>query len=203
MAIKLKTVGGAAPVEVSDEVFGREFNETLVHQVVVAHMAGGRAGTRGHKSRADVAGGGAKPFRQKGGGRARAGSIRSPLWRTGGKTFASTNQNYSQKVNKKMRIAAMRAIFSELARQDRLVVVDSLALDAPKTKSLVGKLKGYGIGEALLVTEQFDENLYLSARNLINVEVREAAKVDPVSLVAFPQVVVTAGAIKKIEEMLG
>ncbi|MDH5301206.1 MAG: 50S ribosomal protein L4 [Gammaproteobacteria bacterium] len=201
--MKLKTVGGAAPVEVSDEVFGREFNETLVHQVVVAHMAGGRAGTRGHKSRADVAGGGAKPFRQKGGGRARAGSIRSPLWRTGGKTFASTNQNYSQKVNKKMRIAAMRAIFSELARQDRLVVVDSLALDAPKTKSLVGKLKGYGIGEALLVTEQFDENLYLSARNLINVEVREAAKVDPVSLVAFPQVVVTAGAIKKIEEMLG
>jgi large subunit ribosomal protein L4 len=203
MAIKLKAAAGAGSVEGSEAVFGREFNESLVHQVVVAHLAGGRAGTRAHKSRSDVAGGGAKPWRQKGTGRARAGTIRSPIWRTGGKTFASVPQDYSQKVNKKMRVAAMRAILSELVRQERLVVVDSLSVEAPKTKILATKLKEMGFDQALLVTEQFDENLYLSSRNLPHVDVREAGKVDPVSLVGYPQIVMTAGAVKQIEEMLG
>jgi large subunit ribosomal protein L4 len=205
MEITVKAAGGAdRSIEVSDQVFARDFNESLVHQVVVAHLAGGRAGTRAHKSRSDVRGGGAKPWRQKGTGRARAGTIRSPIWRTGGKTFASSPQDYSQKVNKKMRKVAMSSILSELARQDRLVVVEGLSLDAPKTKMLTTKLKEMGLeNNCLLVTEQFDENLHLSSRNLPHVAACEVGKADPVSLVAYEKVVITEGAIKQFEEMLG
>ncbi len=194
--------GKSKKVELSDEVFGREFNETLIHQVVVAYMAGGRAGTRAHKNRSAVSGGGAKPWRQKGTGRARAGTIRSPLWRGGGKTFASSPQNYSQKVNKKMRRGAMRSILSELARQERLMLVEDLGVDSPKTKGLATKLKGAGLDNVLLVTEAFDQNLHLAARNLVNVATAEAAHVDPVSLIAYDKVLMTVAAAKKVEEML-
>lgn len=206
MEFTVKAANGGASdrsIEVSEAVFGREFNETLVHQAVVAHLAGGRAGTRAHKNRSAVAGGGAKPWRQKGTGRARAGTIRSPIWRTGGKTFAAVPQDYSQKLNKKMRVAAMRSIFSELARQERLVVVDEFSVEAPKTKMLATKLKEFGFDDCLVLTEEFDEKLYLSARNLIHVDAREVAKADPVSLVAHKHVIITEAALKKVEEMLG
>jgi large subunit ribosomal protein L4 len=206
MDYKITAANGKASksnVSLADNVFAREFNETLVHQVVVAHMAGGRAGTRAHKSRSEVRGGGAKPWRQKGTGRARAGTIRSPIWRSGGKTFASKPQDYSQKVNKKMRRAAMQAILSELARQDRLVLVDDFGLEAPKTKQLVTKLNEMGLGmNCLVVTEAFDQNLHLSGRNLADVDVKEVAKADPVSLVKYEKVLMTVGAAKKFEEML-
>lgn len=194
--------GNGGTVQVSDAAFGREFNQDLVHQAVVAYMAGARQGTRAQKTRSEVSGGGIKPFRQKGTGRARAGTIRSPIWRTGGVTFAAKPQNFEQKLNRKMYRAAMRSILSELARQDRLVVVEEFDLEAPKTKALVQKLADFGLTEALIVTEQVTENLYLSARNLHKVDVIDAMAANPVSLIGFDKVVVTVPALKKFEEIL-
>lgn len=205
MELNLTTATGRASkntVELSDENFGREFNEHLVHQVVTAYMAAGRAGTKAQKNRAAVSGGGSKPFRQKGTGRARAGTIRSPLWRTGGKTFAAEPRDYSQKVNRKMYRGAIKAILSELVRQERLVVVDKFDLEAPKTKQLAEKLKGMGLDNVLIVSDQVNDNLFLSARNLKSVDVAEAGRVDPVSLVRFEKVLMTVPAVKKLEEML-
>ncbi len=193
----------AETVSVSDVAFGKEYNEDLVHQVVTAYMAGARQGTRAQKNRAAVAGGGKKPWRQKGTGRARAGTIRSPIWRAGGVTFAAQPQDHSQKVNRKMYRAALRSIMSELARQERLVVVDSLDLEQPKTKLLVKQLGEYGVDNALIVATEVDENLYLAARNLHKVDVRDVDAVDPVSLIAYEKVLVTVDAVKKFEEMLG
>ena len=194
--------GSAGTVEVSDLAFGKEFNQDLVHQAVTAYLAGARQGTRAQKTRSEVSGGGKKPWRQKGTGRARAGTIRSPIWRTGGVTFAAKPQDHSQKLNRKMYRAALRSILSELARQERLVVVESFELEAPKTKSLIQKLGEYGVQDVLIVTEEVTENLYLSSRNLHKVDVRDAVGVDPVSLIRFEKVLVTVPALKKIEEML-
>ena len=195
-------VKGADALTVSETTFGREFNEALVHQVVVAFAAGARQGTRAQKTRSEVSGGGAKPWRQKGTGRARAGTIRSPIWRTGGVTFAAKPQDHSQKVNKKMYRGAMQSIFSELVRQERLIVVDNFSVEAPKTKELVAKLKELELTDALIVTSEVDENLFLAARNLYKVDARDVAGIDPVSLIAFDKVVITAEAIKQVEEML-
>jgi large subunit ribosomal protein L4 len=199
--MKLKVVNGA-DVEVNDQAFGREFNEALVHQVVVAYMNAGRAGTKAQKSRAEVRGGGRKPHAQKGTGSARAGSIRSPIWVGGGRAFAARPRDYSQKVNKKMYRGALRSIFSELARLDRLVVVQSFDMDAPKTKQLVGKLKELNAERALLLVEAYEEKLFLAARNLPHVEVLPVALVDPVSLARHDKVLVTVGALKMLEERL-
>ena len=196
-------VNGAQAIEVSDRIFGADFNETLVHQAVVAYMAGGRQGTRAQKTRAEVSGGGAKPFRQKGTGRARAGSIRSPIWRTGGVTFAAKPQDHSQKLNKKMYRAAMRSILAELARSERLVVVEDFTVDAPKTKGLLAKLGGLNLSDVLIVTDAVDQNLYLAARNLPHVDVRDVQGSDPVSLIAYDKVLITVSAVKKFEELLG
>ncbi len=205
MELSIVKPGNAAAgkVSVSDVAFAREFNEALVHQVVTAFMAGARQGTRAQKNRSDVRGGGKKPWRQKGTGRARAGTIRSPIWRGGGLTFAARPQDHSQKVNRKMYRAAMRSIMSELARQDRLVVVESLDLSEPKTKLLVKQLEGYGLDNVLIVAAEINENLYLAARNLHKVDVRDVEAVDPVSLIAYDKVMVTVDAVKKFEEMLG
>ncbi len=195
------TTGGA--LEVSEVAFGREFNEPLVHQVVVAYMAAARAGTRAQKNRSAVSGGGKKPWNQKGSGRARAGTIRSPLWRKGGVTFAAQPQDYTQKVNKKMYRGAIQSILSELVRQERLVVVEDFAIEAPKTKELVAKLKDLNTKEALIVTDSVNENLFLASRNLHKVDVRDVEAIDPVSLIGFDKVVMTVAAVKKIEEKLG
>ncbi|WOE31158.1 MULTISPECIES: 50S ribosomal protein L4 [unclassified Acinetobacter] len=200
--MNLNTVSGSA-VELSEVAFGREFNEALVHQVVTAYLAGGRQGSKAQKSRADVAGGGKKPFRQKGTGRARAGSIRSPIWVGGGKTFAARPQDWSQKVNRKMYRGAMQCILAELVRQDRLVLVEEFAVAAPKTKELLAKLNDLNATRALIVTEAVDENLYLAARNLPHVDVVDATAIDPVSLIAFDKVVMSVAAAKKIEVELG
>jgi large subunit ribosomal protein L4 len=189
-------------IAVSETVFGSEYKEALVHQLVTAYMAGGRSGTKAQKNRARVSGGGVKPWNQKGSGRARAGTIRSPLWRSGGVTFAAKPRDYSQKLNKKMYQAGIRSIFSELARQDRLVVVDDITVDAPKTKQMVAKLKELGVSKTLIVTETGDEKLYLSARNLWNVEVTDVAGLNPVNLVGFEKIIITVGAIRAIEEWL-
>jgi len=205
MEFKLTTATGRASknsVELSEKNFGRDFNEALVHQVVTAYLAAARAGTKAQKSRAAVSGGGAKPWRQKGTGRARAGTIRSPLWRGGGKTFAATPRDYSQKVNKKMYRSALRSILSELVRQERLIIVDKFSVDAPKTKELNEKLKSMGISNALIVSHEVDDNLYLSARNLPHIDVRSAKRVDPVSLVGFEKVIMTVPAVNELEEML-
>lgn len=193
----------AGSVQVSDVTFAKEFNEDLVHQVVTAYLAAARQGTRAQKNRASVSGGGKKPWRQKGTGRARAGTSSSPIWRSGGVTFAAKPQDHSQKVNKKMYRAALRSILSELARQERLVVVEDFVLERPKTKTLVAALAGLGLQGALIVSEEVTENLYLASRNLHKVDVRDAQGVDPVSLVSFDKVVVTVAALKKFEEMLG
>jgi len=192
----------AGTVSVSEATFAREYNEALVHQVVTAYLAGARQGTRAQKTRSDVAGGGKKPWRQKGTGRARAGTIRSPIWRTGGVTFAARPQDHSQKVNKKMYRAAMQSILSELARTDRLMVVESFDVEAPKTKLLVKALEGFGLENVLIIGNEVDKNLYLAARNLHKVEVLDVDGVDPVSLVAFDKVLVTVDAVKKFEEAL-
>jgi large subunit ribosomal protein L4 len=192
----------AGTVSVSDIAFAREYNEDLVHQVVTAYLAGARQGTRAQKNRAAVSGGGKNPWRQKGTGRARAGTTRSPIWRSGGVTFAAQPQDHSQKVNRKMYRAAMRSIMSELARQDRLMVVESLDLEAPKTKLLVKQLGEYGVDNVLIVSADVDENLYLAARNLNNVDVRDVDGIDPLSLIGHEKVMVTVAAVKKIEEML-
>ena len=200
MELVLKDAGNA--LEVSEATFGRDFNEALVHQVVVAYAAGARQGTRKQKTRSEVSGGGAKPWKQKGTGRARAGTIRSPIWRSGGVTFAARPQDHSQKVNRKMYRAALQSIFSGLVRQDRLVVVENFAVETPKTKELVAKLKELELKDVLIVTEEVEENLFLAARNLYKVDVRDVASLDPVSLVGFDKIVVTAAAVKQIEEML-
>jgi large subunit ribosomal protein L4 len=197
------TGSGKGSVSVSDETFAKEYNESLVHQVVTAYLAGARQGTRAQKTRSEVRGGGRKPWRQKGTGRARAGTIRSPIWRSGGVTFAAKPQDHSQKVNKKMYRAALRSIFSELVRQDRLVVVESLVVETPKTKAFTAQLKDLGVENALIVSENVEENLYLASRNIPSVDVRDVVGVDPVSLVAYEKVLVTVSALKKIEEMLG
>ncbi len=195
-------VQGGANVQVSDSVFAQDFNEGLVHQVVVAYMAGGRAGTKGQKARNAVRGGGSKPWRQKGTGRARAGTIRSPLWRGGGKAFAAVPRDFSQKVNKKAYRAAIRSILSELFRQDRLVVVSDFEVDSPKTRGLIDKLHGLGLGETLIVSHAPDENLYLAARNIPGVEVLDTEIIDPVSLVRFDKIVMTVDALRRFEEKL-
>jgi large subunit ribosomal protein L4 len=189
-------------VEVSENTFARDYNEALIHQVVTAYLAGARQGTRAQKNRSAVAGGGKKPWRQKGTGRARAGTIRSPIWRSGGVTFAATPQDHSQKVNRKMYRSAMRSILSELARSERLVVVENMNLEQPKTKLLAEQLKGYGVDNVLIVASEVDQNLYLASRNLHKVDVRDVEGVDPVSLIAFDKVVVTVDAVKKFEEAL-
>lgn len=194
--------GNAGTVSVSELAFGKEFNQDLVHQAVVAYMAGSRQGTKAQKTRSEVSGGGKKPWRQKGTGRARAGTIRSPIWRSGGVTFAAKPRDYEQKLNKKMYRAAMRCIMSELARQERLLVVEEFAIDAPKTKALLGKLAQFELSDVLIVTDEVNENLYLAARNLHKVDVRDAQGLDPVSLIRFEKVVVTVSALKKIEEAL-
>ena len=198
----LKLHNSKKKIAVSETVFGSEYKEALVHQLVTAYLAGGRSGTKAQKNRARVSGGGAKPWNQKGSGRARAGTIRSPLWRSGGVTFAAKPRDYSQKVNKKMYRAGIRSIFSELARQERLLIVDDITVDAPKTKQLVAKLEELGVSKTLIVTETGDEKLYLSARNLHQVEVTDVAGLNPVNLVGFEKVVITVGAIRAIEEWL-
>lgn len=192
----------SAKVEVSDATFAKEFNEALVHQVVNAFLAGARQGTRAQKSRSDVAGGGKKPWRQKGTGRARAGTIRSPIWVGGGKTFAARPQDWSQKVNRKMYRGAMKSILSELVRQDRLVVVDDLAIEQPKTKVFLAKMKELDVNNALIVSDEVNQNLYLSARNVPHIEVSDVTGVNPVNLVAYEKVVITVAALKKVEEVL-
>ena len=195
-------VQGGATVSVSDAVFGADYKEGLIHQVVTAYMNAARSGTKKQKTRSEVAGGGAKPWRQKGTGRARAGTLRSPIFRTGGVTFAARPRNYEQKVNRKMYRGALRSILSELVRQDRLIVVDDFGVAAPRTKELVAKMNDLGATDALIVTEQFDENLMLASRNLYHVGVTSVTEVGPVSLVGFDKVIMTSGALKALEERL-
>lgn len=204
MELQLRNAQGQADgsVQVADAAFGDRFREALIHQVVVAYLAGARAGTRAQKNRAQVRGGGAKPWRQKGTGRARAGTIRSPIWVGGGRTFAARPQDHSQKVNKKMYRGAIRSIFSELARQERLVVVERLAVDQPKTAKLAAQLEQLGVDKALIVADEVDENLYLAARNLPGVDVRDVPGLDPVALVGAGQVVITVQALRQVEEWL-
>lgn len=199
--MKLK-MQGKGSVDVADAAFGVDFNEALVHQVVNAYLAGARAGTKAQKNRASARGGGAKPWRQKGTGRARAGTIRSPIWVGGGRAFAAKPRDYSQKVNKKMYRAALRSVLSELVRQDRIVVVESLELDAPKTRLLADKLKELGLDHVLILNEAFDEKLFLAARNLPNVGICDVVSMDPVVLIRFDKVLTTLPALKLIEERL-
>ncbi len=199
--MKLK-MQGSGTVDVAESAFGVEYNEPLVHQVVTAFLAGARAGTKAQKNRSQASGGGAKPWRQKGTGRARAGTIRSPIWVGGGRTFAAKPRDYSQKVNKKMYRAALRSICSELVRQDRLIITDSITMKAPKTKELAGKLKKLGLDNVLIVNEAFDEKVFLSARNLPDVGICDAAAIDPVVLMRFEKVLMTLPALKLIEERL-
>ena len=203
MKLKLKNGGAAAEVQVSDDTFGRAYNEALIHQVFTAYRAAGRAGTKAQKSRAQVRGGGKKPWNQKGTGQARAGSIRSPLWVGGGRAFAARPRDFAQKVNRKMYRAAMQSMVSELVRQDRLVAVESLAIDQPKTKLLLAKLAELGLQRALIVIEAQDEKLFLAARNVPHVEVLPVASLDPLSLIRHVNVVATAGALKLLDQRLG
>jgi len=194
--------GSKGTVSVSEQTFGKEFNQDLVHQAVVAYMAGARQGTKAQKTRSEVSGGGKKPWRQKGSGRARAGTIRSPLWRTGGVGFAAKPRDHQQKLNKKMYRAALRCILSELNRQERLIVVDAFDIETPKTKALVQKLSEFKLIDALIVTEEVNDSLYLASRNLHKIDVRDVQAIDPVSLIRFEKVVMTVSALKKIEEAL-
>ena len=200
--MKLAVAGGNA-IKVSEATFGRDFSEALVHQVVTAYLAGGRAGTKAQKTRSDVRGGGRKPWRQKGTGRARAGTIRSPIWRGGGATFAARPQDHSQKVNRKMYRGALQVIFSELVRQDRLIVLDAIELSTPKTGEVLKKLTELGFEKGLIITPEVDGNLFLATRNVPNVYVLDVAGLDPVSLVSADKVIMTVEAVKKIEEWLG
>jgi large subunit ribosomal protein L4 len=199
--MKLK-MQGSGTVDVAEATFGAEFNEALVHQVVTAFLSGGRAGTKAQKNRAAVRGGGIKPWRQKGTGRARAGTIRSPIWVGGGRTFAAQPRDHSQKVNRKMYAGALRSVFSELVRQDRLIVTESMEMEAPKTKELAARLKEMELDNVLIVNEAFDEKVFLSARNLANVGICDAGSVDPVVLMRFKKVLITLPALKMIEERL-
>ncbi|HET8551718.1 MAG TPA: 50S ribosomal protein L4 [Gammaproteobacteria bacterium] len=200
--MELQLHNASSSLTVSDAAFGREFNEPLVHQVVTAWLAGGRAGTKAQKTRTEVRGGGKKPWRQKGTGRARAGTIRSPLWKGGGKVFAAKPRDFSQKVNRKMYRGALAAIMSELVRQERLVVLEEFGVDAPKTKQLAGKLKELNLDNVLIVTAGVDEKLYLAARNLAEVDVRDVNLVDPVSLIGYEKVLITVPALRRLEEWL-
>ena len=202
MELKLLDAPSEKAVDVSDEAFAREYNEPLVHQVVTAYLATGRRGTKAQKDRAQVRGGGAKPWRQKGTGRARAGTIRSPIWRSGGRTFAARPRSYKQKVNRKMYRGAMASLLSELIRQERLLLVESFSLDVPKTKALVTKLREMDIPDVLIVLEGFDENVYLASRNLPNVGMLEVSAVDPVSLLRYEKTVMTVAALRRLEEKL-
>ncbi|MBF7073717.1 50S ribosomal protein L4 [Glaciecola sp. MH2013] len=200
MELSFKDAKGA--LEVSDTTFGREFNEALVHQVVVAFGAGARQGTKAQKTRSEVRGGGKKPWRQKGTGRARAGTIRSPIWVGGGRAFAAKPRDFDQKVNKKMYRGAIQSILSELVRQERLIVVEKFGVEAPKTKELLAKLNEYELNDVLIVTPDVDENLFLASRNLYKVDVVDVQGIDPVSLIAFDKVLITADAVKQLEEAL-
>lgn len=199
--MELKQTNGSA-LSVSEAIFGADYNEALIHQAVVAFQAGARQGTRGQKNRSAVSGGGAKPWRQKGTGRARAGTSRSPIWRGGGKTFPAVNQDYSQKMNRKAYRAAMRSILSELVRQERLVVSDDFTVSEPKTKQVVAKMSEFKLDDVLVITHEFDENLELASRNLYHVGILAADEINPVSLIGFDKVVMTSEAVKYIEEKL-
>ena len=201
--MKLQLKNAASEIQLSDVAFGRAYNEALVHQVVTAYMAGGRAGTKRQKSRAEVRGGGKKPWSQKGTGQARAGSSRSPLWVGGGRTFAARPRDFSQKVNRKMYRAAMQSMVSELIRQDRLLVVENLEVSAPRTKLLTAKLAELGASRALILVEAYEEKLFLAARNIPHVEVMPAASLDPLSLIKHDKVIATVGALRLLEQRLG
>jgi large subunit ribosomal protein L4 len=198
--MNLKLISGGAELAVSDATFGQDYNETLVHQVVVAYRNAGRAGTKRQKSRAEVRGGGKKPWAQKGTGQARAGSSRSPIWRGGGVTFAARPRDFSQKVNRKMYRGAIVSMLSELVRQNRLIVTDEIALEAPKTKLLASKLASWSLSKVLIVVEALDEKLFLAARNLPHVELIEVSQINPLSLVEHERVLMTVGAVKLLEE---
>lgn len=201
--MKIKVQGKKSSVELSDATFGADFNEPLVHQIVTAYLAGQRQGNKAQKNRSQVRGGGAKPWRQKGTGRARAGTSRSPLWVGGGKAFAASPRDFTQKVNRKMYRGAMRSMLSELVRQDRLLLTEKFSVSAPKTKELVAKLDKLKLGSALIVVEGFDRDLLLAARNLPAVEVQDAQSVDPVTLIKYDKVLMTVAAVKLLEERLG
>jgi large subunit ribosomal protein L4 len=204
MELKLHNFGkkSAGKVKVADSVFGADFNEALIHQVVTAYMAGSRAGTKAQKTRSEVRGGGKKPWRQKGLGRARAGTIRSPIWRGGGVTFAAKPRDFSQKVNKKMYRGAMRSILSELARQERLILIDDFSLENPKTKSFVEKFNELKLKEALIITNEISENLYLASRNVPCVSVVDTQEINPYTLIGYENIVMTKDAVQKVEAWL-
>jgi large subunit ribosomal protein L4 len=203
MKVQLKNAKPASEIQLSDAAFGRDYNEALVHQVVTAYMAAGRAGTKAQKTRAEVRGGGKKPWSQKGTGQARAGSIRSPIWVGGGRAFAAKPRDFSQKVNRKMYRAAMQTMVSQLVRDDRLVAVESIELSAPRTKLLISKLAEFGLSRALILVEAYEEKLFLAARNIPHVEVMAVSALDPLSLVKHDKVVATVGALKLLEQRLG
>jgi large subunit ribosomal protein L4 len=203
MKLQLKYASSPGEIQLSDAAFGRAYNEALVHQVVTAYMAAGRAGTKAQKTRAEVRGGGKKPWSQKGTGQARAGSIRSPIWVGGGRAFAARPRDFTQKVNRKMYRAAMQSMVSELVRQDRIVAVESLDLAAPKTKLLIGKLAEFGLTRALILVEAYEEKLFLAARNIPYVDVMPVASLDPLSLIKHDKVVATVGALKMLDLRLG
>jgi large subunit ribosomal protein L4 len=203
MKVQLKNAKPASEIQLSDAAFGRDYNEALVHQVVTAYMAAGRAGTKAQKTRAEVRGGGKKPWSQKGTGQARAGSIRSPIWVGGGRTFAAKPRDFSQKVNRKMYRAAMQTMVSQLVRDDRLVAVESIELSAPRTKLLISKLAEFGLSRALILVEAYEEKLFLAARNIPHVEVMAVSALDPLSLVKHDKVVATVGALKLLDQRLG
>jgi len=200
--MNINIAGSSNSVEVSDAAFGKEYNEALVHQVVTAYLAAGRQGSRAQKTRSEVSGGGAKPWAQKGSGRARAGTIRSPIWRSGGITFAAKPQDWSQKVNKKMYRGAIQSILSELVRNERLIVVDEFTVDSPKTKSFIAKMNDLSLDSALIISDNVDKNLFLAARNVPKVDVADAESINPVNLIAYKKVVITVAALKQIEEAL-
>ena len=203
MKVQLKNAKPASEIQLSDAAFGRDYNEALVHQVVTAYMAAGRAGTKAQKTRAEVRGGGKKPWSQKGTGQARAGSIRSPIWVGGGRAFAAKPRDFSQKVNRKVYRAAMQSMVSQLVRDDRLVAVESIELSAPRTKLLISKLAEFGLSRALILVEAYEEKLFLAARNIPHVEVMAVSALDPVSLVKHDKVVATVGALKLLDQRLG
>ena len=203
MKVQLRNAKPASEIQLSDAAFGRPYNEALIHQVVVAYQAAGRAGTKKQKSRAEVRGGGKKPWSQKGTGQARAGSIRSPIWVGGGRAFAARPRDFSQKVNRKMYRAAMRSMVSELVRADRLYAVESIELTAPRTKLLISKLSEYGLSRALILVEAYEEKLFLAARNIPYVDVMAVAALDPLSLVKHDKVIATVGALKLLDQRLG
>jgi large subunit ribosomal protein L4 len=203
MKLQLKNSASNGEIQLSDAAFGRAYNEALVHQVVTAYMAAGRAGTKAQKTRAEVRGGGKKPWSQKGTGQARVGSIRSPIWVGGGRAFAARPRDFTQKVNRKMYRAAMQTMVSELVRQDRIVAIESLDLSAPKTKLLIAKLKEFGLTRALILVEAYEEKLFLAARNVPYVEVMPVASLDPLSLIKHDKILATVGALKLLEARLG